>query len=205
MLKSLCRHVSVLGAVIWTLAIAIPAVAADCDNDPNNILSTFNCGFDSVTAPWTAVLPATGSHNNADGSPDLGAFNADNATAGVNTQVLSPCVFVPANTGANVYNFGARVKDLNGFGPSCSVIANIHDNPTCTSLNSSFPSTPVTPSALSFTLIVFTAPGQLLSGAFGQLELRCISATDAVNVAWDNAFAGENIATPVELSNLSVE
>ena len=112
------RFLSLVVAVVATVALPSGAQRADCKSVTGNLLAKSNCGFDKDVAGWTPIPDTSLAHLPAtDGDPTSTAMRVTSGAQG-SLSALSACVPV---TGAASYRFSARLRTVSGAAFFCAL------------------------------------------------------------------------------------
>jgi hypothetical protein len=95
--------------VLFLSAMAVPVVGfsqpVECADDPQNVLRSENCGFDSGIVGWSVITGVNATPNPVEGNPTPGSFQINSVvpdTGGddddMETTIRSPCVRIPPST-----------------------------------------------------------------------------------------------------------
>ncbi len=183
-----------MSKVFGAFAVSILLVgllAADCDDDPENLLAGINCAFDLGIAGWTA-LNGQLYHDSGDGHPSAGsAYAYADAPSDWFAMLNDACILIPPS---EKYWFGAwaTLEPTSDDSTRCEVRFQVYDNSGCTGSTVSMPSTSwVDTRTTSWVLI----DGEFTAGLlpqWAQLYALCMADASPFAVLIDSFFLMED-------------
>ena len=179
----------VLGAFALSVLI-VGSLAADCDDDPGNLLAGINCAFDLDLTGWTN-LDGQLNYDTGDGYPSAGSARAyANGGGEIFAMVTDTCFEIPPSEN---YWFGAwaRLEPTSDLTTECKVRFQVYDNSGCTGT----PSMPTSPWVDTPTTGWVLIEGEFTTGLlpqWAQLYALCWSDTSPFVVLLDDFFLMED-------------
>ena len=179
----------VLGAFALSVLI-VGSLAADCDDDPGNLLAGINCAFDLDLTGWTN-LDGQLNYDTGDGYPSAGSARAyANGGGEIFAMVTDTCFEIPPSEN---YWFGAwaRLEPTSDLTTECKVRFQVYDNSGCTGT----PSMPTSPWVGTPTTGWVLIEGEFTTGLlpqWAQLYALCMADTSPFVVLLDDFFLMED-------------
>jgi hypothetical protein len=180
----------VLAAFAVSVLIVGP-LAADCDDDPENLLAGINCAFDLGITGWTA-LDGQLYHDSGDGHPSAGsAYAYADAPTEWFAMLNDACILIPPSES---YWFGAwaTLEPTSDASTRCEVRFQVYDNDGCTGSTLSIPSTSWVGTQTGYWVLIdgdFTAG---LLPQWAQLYALCMADSSPFAVLIDDFFLKED-------------
>ncbi len=126
--------------IFAVIVLVVGSLAADCDDDPGNLLAGINCAFDLGITGWTR-LDGQLDYDTGDGYPSAGSARAyANGGSEWFAMQTDACFEIPPSES---YWFGAwaRLEPTSDLSTRCEVRFQVYDNSGCTGTTLSMPTT----------------------------------------------------------------